>query len=156
MSQLAGYAISAVSGSVIVAIVCSVFGDKNGISSVIKLVCGLFLTFVVINPLITLDFSRISDYIEHFTLEGMEAASAGENLAREAEGDIIKSHVQAYILDKAESLGTQLDVEVILDQDNMPVAVELEGNISPYAKAKMTEMITEELAIAKEHQLWIG
>ena len=156
MSQLAGYVLSVISGSIMVAVVCSFFDDKSSVSSVIKLICGLFLTFVVVNPFVTLDFSKIHDYLQDFTLEGMEVASSGENMAREAEGDIIKSRVQAYILDKAEFLGTQLDVEVILNQDNIPVSVELEGNISPYAKAQMAEMITEDLAIAKEYQLWIG
>ena len=77
-------------------------------------------------------------------------------MAGEAEGNIIKSRVQAYILDKADSFGTSLEVEVILDQDHIPVSVELQGNISPYARAQLTEIIEEDLGIPKEHQLWIG
>ena len=77
-------------------------------------------------------------------------------MAREAERDIIKARIQAYILDKADSFGTQLDVEVILDQDNIPTSVELRGNISPYAKAQLTGIITENLGIPKEYQLWTG
>ena len=156
MNHLAGYVLSVVSASVVVAILCSFFDGKGTVSEIVKVICGLFLTFVVINPVVNLDFSRFHDYLDQVTFEGQEAAYAGENMAKEAEGDIIISRVQAYILDKAEFLGTQLDVEVILNQDNIPVSVELEGNISPYAKAQMAEMITEDLAIAKEYQLWIG
>ena len=145
-----------ISASAIVAILCTFFGDKGGVSEILKVICGIFLTLVVINPLVKLDFSAVLNYLEYVNIEGMEAASAGENMAREAEGDIIKSRVQAYILDKADSCGVQLDVEVILDQDNIPVSVELSGRISPNAKAQISEMITENLGITKEHQLWIG
>ena len=156
MNHLAGYVLSVVSASVVVAILCSFFDGKGTVSEIVKVICGLFLTFVVINPVVNLDFSRFHDYLDQFTFEGQEAAYAGENMAKEAEGDIIISRVQAYILDKADSFGAQLDVEVILDQSNIPVCVELKGNISPYAKAQMSGVITEELGITKEHQLWIG
>ena len=156
VNHLADYVLSVMSAAVIVAILCTFFGEKGIISAIMKVICGLFLTFVVINPVVRLNFSRMNDYLENFTLEGLEAASAGENMAREAEGDIIKSRVQAYILDKADSFGAQLDVEVVLDQDNVPVSVELSGDISPYARAQITGMITEDLGITKEHQLWIG
>lgn len=156
MNHLANYVLSVVSASVIVSILCVFFGGKGTISDIMKVICGLFLTFVVINPLVKLDFSRIHDYLDHFTFEGLEAASVGENMAQEAERDIIISRVQAYILDKADSFGAQLDVEVVLDQDNIPVSVELGGSVSPYAKAQITGIITEDLGITKEHQLWIG
>ena len=156
MAGLSGFVLSVVSASVIVAVVSSFFDGKSGISGIIKLVSGLFLTFVIISPLTKLDFSAVNDSLEKFTLDGVEAASEGEKIAREAEADIITSRVQAYILDKAHSLGVQLDVEVVLDRDNIPVSVKLSGNISPYAKARMAAIITEDLGISKEHQLWIG
>ena len=154
--RLSGYVLSIISASVIAAIVSSFFDGKSGTAGLIKLVSGLFLTFVIISPLTKLDFSRVNDYLDEFILEGVEAASVGENLAREAEGDIITDRVQAYILDKANSLGAELDVEVVLDQDNIPVSVTLIGNISPYAKAQMAAIIVNDLGISKEQQLWIG
>ena len=156
MIRLAEYVLSVISASVIGIIICSFFDEKSGISVVVKLIFGMFLTFVVINPVVRMDFSGIENYLEYMTLEGAEAASVGENMAREAEGEFIKSRVQAYILDKADSFGIRLNVEVVLDQENIPVSVELQGNISPYAKTRMIEIITEELGIAKENQLWIG
>ena len=153
---MGNYVLSIISASFIAAVLASFFDGKGGINGIIKLVSGLFLTFVIISPMTKLDFSRVNDYLEKFTLEGVEAAAAGENMAQEARGDIIMSNVQSYIMDKAGSLGAQLDVEVVLDQDNIPVSVKLEGNISPYAKAKISGIITEDLGIPKEQQLWIG
>ena len=156
MSWLGRYVLSVISASVITAVISSFFDGKSSISGIVKLVSGLFLTFVIISPLTKLDFSPVNDYLDRITLDGVEAAAVGENLAREAEADIIISQVEAYILDKAGSFGAQLDVEVVLDQENIPVSVRLEGNISPYAKAQVAGMITEDLGISKEHQRWIG
>lgn len=156
MAGVSGYVLSVISAAIITAIISSFFNGKNAISSIIKLVAGLFLTFVIISPLTKLDFTTVNDYLEEFTLEGVEAASVGENIAKEAEGEIITGRVQAYILDKAKSYGAQLDVEVVLDQDNIPVSVKLGGNISPFAKAQVAAIITEDLGISKEQQIWIG
>ena len=156
MPRLGSYALSVISAAIIAAIISSFFDEKSGTAGIIKLVSGLFLTFVVISPLTKLDFSDVNAYLEQFALEGEESAAVGENLAHEAEADIINSRVQAYILDKADLLGAQLDVEVVLDRNNIPVSVKLEGDISPYAKAQMAETITEDLGISKEQQLWIG
>ena len=156
MPRLGSYALSVISAAIIAAIISSFFDEKSGTAGIIKLVSGLFLTFVVISPLTKLDFSDVNAYLEQFALEGEESAAVGENLAHEAEADIINSRVQAYILDKADLLGAQLDVEVVLDRNNIPVSVKLEGDISPYAKAQMAETITEDLGISKEQQIWIG
>lgn len=156
MAGFSGYVLSVISAAIITAIISSFFNGKNAISGIIKLVAGLFLTFVIISPLTKLDFTTVNDYLEEFTLEGVEAASVGENIAKEAEGEIITGRVQAYILDKAKSCGAQLDVEVVLDQNNIPVLVKLGGNISPFAKAQVAAIITEDLGISKEQQIWIG
>ena len=156
MAGIGRYVLSIITASVIVAILSSIFDGKGAVAGIVKLACGLFLTFVVISPLVNLDFSVINDYLENFTVEGLEVAAGGENLACEARCDIITSEVQAYILDKGGSYGANLDVEVVLDRDNIPVSVTLKGNISPYAKIQMTRVIEEDLGISKEQQIWIG
>ena len=135
---------------------CSFFDEKPGTYQVVKLIAGLFLTFVVINPVTKLDFSRMDTYLDAITCEGNEATAVGENMARDAQRNIIMSSVRSYILDKAETYGAKLAVEVILDQDNMPISVELSGALSPYAKAQMTGIIETDLGISKENQVWIG
>ena len=71
---------------------------------------------------------------------------------------IIKDKTEAYILDKAASLGVDLQVDVILSDTAPPLPVEvlLIGAASPYAKAQLSTMIADELGIAKEAQRWTG
>ena len=153
---MSGYILSVISAAVVTAIICSFFQKKGGTAGVIRMICGLFLAFVAISPLADLDFSNLEAYLDAFTLEAGDLADAGKNMAREAEGDIIKASVQSYIMDKAETLGAHITAEVMLDQDNIPLSVELEGNLSPYAKARITGIIADDLGITKEHQIWIG
>ena len=55
-------------------------------------------------------------------------------------------------------LGAAVTVEVTLSQDDPPVPeyVEIFGEISPYIKLRLEELIQEELNIAKENQRWTG
>lgn len=153
---MSGYILSLISAAMITAIICSFFDEKNGTAGVIRLICGLFLSFVAINPLLNLDFSGLERYLESFSLEAGIISDTGKIMAQEARGDIIKASAQSYIMDKAETLGANITAEVMLDQDNIPLSVELEGNLSPYAKARITGIIADDLGITKEHQIWIG
>ena len=147
---------SLISAAMITAIICSFFEGKGGTAGIVRLICGLFLSFVAINPLVNLDFSGLEAYLESFSLEAGMVSDAGKNMAKDAQGDIIKASVETYIMDKAKTLGASVTAEVMLDQDNIPLSVELAGNLSPYAKARITGIITDDLGITKEHQIWIG
>ena len=85
-----------------------------------------------------------------------DAAAMGENLARDSMADIIKEETEAYILDKAADLHANLHVEVIVGEDNLPTAVTLSGEASPYARRQIQAIIANDLGISKENQKWIG
>lgn len=148
--------LSLISAALITAIVSSFFEGKTGIAGMIRMIGGLYLCFVAINPLMDLDFSGLEDYLNSFSVEGSTISEYGKNMAREAEGNIITEKVASYIMDKAETLGSKLQVEVMLDQNHIPISVELDGKISPYAKAQLTGIIADDLGITKEYQIWIG
>jgi hypothetical protein len=69
----------------------------------------------------------------------------------------IIQQTQAYILDKARSLDAELTVEVFLGDGTIPVpiGVRLEGNISPYARKLLSQMLQDDLGIPAEEQIWI-
>lgn len=85
-----------------------------------------------------------------------DAAAMGENLARDSMADIIKEETEAYILDKAADLHANLRVEVAVGEDNLPAAVTISGEASPYARRQIQAMIANDLGISKENQKWIG
>ncbi len=158
MDAIRQYVISIVAAAILCAILNSLFAEKGTPGSLMKLISGIFLAFVVIRPIADMDLTEFPSVLDIYSSDASAAVEAGENIAWEANAAIIKQQTEAYILDKAESLNAQLTVEVTLSADTIPVptAVRLSGDVSPYAKAVLESVLEEELEIAKENQLWTG
>lgn len=151
------YIVSIVSAALVCGILTSFMKDC-GVKKVLKLLCGLFLTFTVIKPITGLTIPELPALGPIY--EGAEeAAQEGESFTRDTLTNIITEESEAYILDKAKEMEVLLTVEVATSsEDGLPVpeSVTLEGDISPEARQKLSQIITEELGIPKENQLWTG
>ena len=84
--------------------------------------------------------------------------ASGQQMAREQETQIISRQTQSYILDKAQALGAMIEAEVGLSDERpfVPVSVTIKGNLSPYARQVLENIIQNDLGIRKEDQLWIS
>lgn len=91
------------------------------------------LAYTVLSPISRVDFSNLPDFSLRCMDDAEDAAAMGENLARDSMADIIKEETEAYILDKAADLHANLHVEVTVGEDNLPTAVTLSREASPYA-----------------------
>ncbi len=159
MERLGSYVLTVTAAAILAGILSS-FLDKNTTSgALVKMAAGLFLLFAVLGPVAGWNPANLTDFTAGLTSDGDQAAAEGENLAREAMGDIIKSEAEAYILDKASVYRADLTVQIELAQQNsipVPESVTIEGRISPYAKMQLQQLIEEQLGISKENQQWIG
>ncbi len=155
MDALREYIFSVTGAAVICAVLTQLSAGAGKHSTMIRLLGGLFLTFTVIRPVADIRFDDWSDYTLYIQEDAQEAISAGEDFAGESLEAIIKQETQAYILDKASSLGAEITVEVILDGESVPKEVYIQGEISPYAKSKLQDILLEDVGIAKENQIWI-
>lgn len=157
MEGIKEYLLSIFCAAIICAIVMRLMGEKGTHAVITKLIAGLFLSFTVIYPVAKIDLKDVSDWTSSYSSAASQAAAAGEALTKETIAAGIKLRTEAYILDKATALNTSLKVEVTLSEDDIPCpkAVRLSGNVSPYAKAQLQTIITQDLGIAKENQTWI-
>lgn len=156
MESLRAYLIGLVAAAILTGIVTQLMGDKGTQGGMIKLISGLFLVFTVIAPIANIDLSGLRDFSADFSEAGEEAALIGEDITRESLAAVIKQRSEAYILDKAAGLDVELEVDVTVSDDKMPVpsAVLLRGKVSPYAKARLQSIIVQNLGIDKEKQIW--
>ena len=138
------------------AMVLGVLKSIGGKSRVLEWAGGLFLALVILQPLAGFDFSDITEYMENFSLKGSQMAAIGKIQGDEAYRSVIKAELESYILDKAGTLGAELEVEVTLGEGGLPEEVILRGPISPSGKAQLVRIMEEDLAISKENQIWIG
>lgn len=156
MDGLRDYIISIVSAAVLCSIAQGLIGKKSTYATIIRMVSGIFLAVTVISPWAKLQIADFTEYLKDLELEANTAAAVGKDALKDGLGSIIKEKCEAYILDKATSMGLDLSVEVTIDGSATPVpsAVTITGNISPYQKQKLKQIIAEEIGILEENQKW--
>lgn len=157
MDSIKNYLISVIAAAIISGIATSIVDKKGTIGAITKLLTGLFLIITVISPLRKLDVGMLSDYYSEYSIQASHAVAQGEALAQDEITAIIKSQVEAYILDKASVLDMEIDVEVTMSgtQPSTPESVTIKGMVAPYGKQRLEQILCNDLGIAKENQFWI-
>ncbi len=153
MAEIRQYVLSVIAA----AILCGVIGAINPgkkTAPMLKLITGIFLTFVAIRPLADIQLTALPSFTEIYIDQAEAAVAEGEESAKQTSAAFIKTQVEAYILDKAEAMDVRLQVNVTLDNQGVPVSVQLSGAVSPSAKARLQDMLEADLGIAKEDQQW--
>lgn len=145
-----------VTGAALVCAVAQKIPIKGASSAVIKLLCAVFMTLTALSPLVNLELPRLEAVTGDIWSAAQDTASMGENLSRDAMAQIIKEQSEAYILDKAADLGVSLSVSVSVSTDALPVPerVWLQGSVSPYVKAELTDYMENQLGIDRKEQIW--
>lgn len=156
MVMLGRYIFSVTTAAIIFSILQSLLHKNSAAAMLVRLIGGLFLTFTVIAPVIDFDLDSILEQSWAYTSHAEDIAAAGQTIAAEQRSQRIKEQCETYIVDKAMSYQTQLDVDITLTNDEMPLpsAVLLKGNISPYVKSIIATWIQDEMGIPEDHQIW--
>ena len=139
-------------------ILSTILGKKGMCGNAVKFLCGIVMILAVVGPLLNLQMSNLKSTFHDLSLETGSITAFGQESALKEYADIIKDRMAAYILDKAESLGAELTVEVTLSEEVplVPCGVKLSGAISPYAKKVLSDTIARDLGINAEEQVWTG
>lgn len=156
MEVLGKYILSVTAAAILYSIFQSLLDKKSSAAIILRLIGGLFLTFTVLAPITEIDFDAIIDAPWDYTVKGNSFAEQGKQITEDRIGEIIKTRCKAYILDKAMSYQSPMQVEITLSQDEtpVPVAVYLQGSISPYAKNAIQNWLQSDMGIPKENQVW--
>ena len=158
MEALQQYILSVSVAAILCGLVLSV-APKGQFQVILRLTCGVFLALLVIEPIMRLDPQQIfSRFAGNWETEGEAAAAFGEEIARDSMSAYIKREAEAYILDKARELGFDVDAEVYVGKEDLPVPeqVTLRGNLPETVRWELERLIRENLGIAKENLKWIG
>ena len=155
---MSAYILRVVAAAVVCALLGALLPPKTAAGQISKILCGILLTITIISPLMDISFQNITGYFDALATDADQYVSEGEDAMRQQLTAIIKSETEAYILDKAKQMDLQIAVEVELDENNnsIPCAVTITGQISAYSKKVLSGYITDTLGIAKENQVWIS
>lgn len=141
------------------AMVCGILNrmvKSNGYAPVIRLLCGVFLTVVLVQPLCGLSFEEPLRWTEDLNALGAEIVEQGSREAQAQKEAIIKARLEAYIVEKADQAGASISADITLDDDGLPRAVTVTGALSPAAKRQLRQVMTEALGIPEVRQQWNG
>ena len=155
MGSIKEYLISVISAAAICSVVIQIIGSKGAIGSVTKMIAGLFMVTVILQPVIQVKLSEFAFSADHIYQDAERIANEGSKIAEAQIAEIIITQTEAYILDKANTLELDISAEVILD-GFLPAGVRLSGAASPYAKEQLSAYIEDTLGIPTEAQKWIG
>lgn len=156
MDSIRQYILTVIVAACIASIALSVTGKSGMSKTIIKLLCGIFLSVTVISPLAKIQLKNISSYLSELNTDA-------SNIVNDAQFDIdnikrqrISEGIQAYILDEAGKIGLDIDVAVDYTDDHslVPDIVRISGAISPYKMTVLQKCISEDLGIPEEQQHW--
>lgn len=132
----------------------------GGARRVGKLVCGLALLAAVLSPLAGLDLNGSQRWLEDYltALDG-RTAELEETVNGQMKG-IIEEEYAAYIVDKAAQLGLTcgLRVECARSEEGLylPVRAEVSGVLGESERARLVQIIGEDLGIPESEQYYTG
>lgn len=157
MTSLKQYILSIVCAAAICSVITGITKESTH-GRILKLVCSIFLVFQIIAPIPGLSKLSLADLEPLSLSEAKALAEEGSSLARQEKERVIIEETESYILSKAASQDPDFSVEVILcnGEDPIPVSVIISGSLTEAEKLNLQKLLEEDLAIAKENQIWIG
>ena len=156
MSEIGQYILSVIAAAMLCSILLRLVGKSGNPLPVLKLLCGIFMIYVVIAPWTNIHWDRYMWYSHDIELYAQDSVTAGSSAAEEAMSNVIKQTVESYISNKATTLNAQIDARIIMSHidSRLPEYAQLTGNVSPYVKQRLTQYIAEEFGIPEDRQIW--
>lgn len=156
MESIRDYLLRVIAAAMICTIGSALCGKKGTIANICKLISGVYLTLVLAYPLVHFKLPQSNHKLEAISQEAENITANAQLDAKQQIAAVMKSEAEAYILDKAEQLGAQIQVSIQLDNSEYPIPVssQVTGNLSPYAKKMLSDILTKDLGIAQEEQVW--
>lgn len=155
MAQLSEYVLRLTAAALICGLLLSLLSE-GAVKEIVRLICGVFLAVTVFSPLKSLDIPEFDKYLTAFSADAQDISRQGSEMAEAARLERISDDLTAYILDKAASLGAQLQITLSLTPEGCPEEIILTGEVPADTRQQLSQWLTEQLGISKENQQWIG
>lgn len=151
------YFISVVCAAVVCGIFRQLVDGRKTTGKLIEAVCGIFLAVTLLSGITDISFRELEMALPDFSATAQDAAAQGEEMADQAMAEIIIRETRTYILNRAQTLRADVDVQVELTDTDPPVprVITITGSVSPYQKSLLTSYISDTLGVEQENVRWI-
>lgn len=156
MDTIRQYFLNVIAAAVLSSLVIGLTERNTVTSGAIKLLTGLVMILCTIAPTASLEFDGIFNMMDAYSFAAEQAVDSGTDFAENEMKSIIIRNTEAYILEKASSLGAKVQVCVVLAREApfAPASITLHGKTAPYTKAVISRWITDNLGIPEELIHW--
>ena len=131
---------------------------KGLLRQVFLLAGGVLITIQVLSPLARGELAQFGQYLSGLQIVKDEIASGIEVENQEILAQIIKEKTEAYILDKAASLGASVRAEAEVRQGSQypyPWSCEVTGLLTPEQQRQLSSDLSLSLSIPEERQVFV-
>lgn len=152
------YLLSVTAAAVLCSCISAFFKKGGPVTAQIRTICSIYICLVVIHPLLPFSLPDFSSYFDDLAIRSDRVVEDAVTAAFEEKCRVIKENAEAYICDKAASLGAQITAQVTISEQApyAPEKILISGDISPYARSSISATIASDLGITKENQIWNG
>ena len=150
MEGIREYLIGVIAAALLCAVASLLIEPKGTVGVAVKLVSGFLLLLAVLRPWVDLPTQGLFHWADDFYAE------EGKVIANAFYKDSIKQQLTAYILDEARAFNCNVTAEIILSDEvpATPRQIRLSGEVSPYARQALTNLLTEKLGLSREDLIW--
>lgn len=156
MEGIRQYVLSVICAAILCAVIVRLAGKQGAVGGIIKMISAVFISISILSPFLKLQVKDLTDSLAKIELDAEDIISEAEQQVKEETTAIITDRVQSYIKDKAASYGAQITATVSFTDitANTPDTVTIEGDVSPYVKKVLKDLIVSDLGIPEEKQIW--
>lgn len=142
-----------------ISVLCGIillFFRGNAHASVVKMITGVMISLTLLKTFMGGDDLKLDHFWDSISYDSSLAVQQGIEAAESTNAAYIKEAMESYISNKAEEMNAEIDAEVTLENDKLqiPKSITIAGTVSPYIKRRLMDIISKDLGIPEEQQLW--
>lgn len=157
MGLLTEYLISVTGAAIVCSGVCCLVDKNTAVCKVLRLICGVFMAVVIIQPITKLEL-RIPKTFQSLTADASDISGRAAAEACLEKKRIILEQTEAYIQSKLDAMDCDAELELFLQEEYpyAPARIELRGSCSPFVRSYLSAWLEDNIGIGVKEQLWIG
>ena len=156
MTNVKEYILSILAIAVIISIFTRLMTGRKTISAILRTVGSISIILAAISPLIRVRLENMSNYMWSIKSDASYVVEEAKLNAANDTAAIITEKIESYISDKAAAYGA--DITAVVNISNfdslIPDSIKINGQLSPHTKEILQNIISEELGIQEEKQIW--
>lgn len=155
IEQLRSWLTAIVVTSILVTVAQSLIPEGT-LRRIASITSGLILLLVLLQPVTKLEIGSLHLDYDQYEEKIEEQQSVLQNQRDQELEKLIAERTEAYILDKAKSLGISCTVTVTTEVDDSGTPRPYRAELSCKPSEQLARYLSEEIGIPKERQVWNG